>query len=97
MFNFYIDHVQVKVQYTNKNTILPTDTVLKPYKPLMYHWGKCASYDLKDYEEQIRFVTIESPVEVDVIVHSKEQSSIPQELSIQQRLDASHNINKGDC
>ena len=82
----------MKVLYTDINTGLPKSSILKPYGRLMYHWGKCASYDLKDYEEQIRHVIIKTPLKVDVILHRKDQSSIPKELSMKQRFDGNHEV-----
>ena len=55
-------------------------------------WGRCASYDLEDYQKQLNYVFIKSPVEVDVVFHSKEQSSIPIELSTRLRFDGDHTV-----
>ena len=55
-------------------------------------WGRCASYYLKDYQKQLNYVFIKSPVEVDVVFHSKEQSSIPIELSTRLRFDGDHTV-----
>ena len=67
---------------------------LKPYGTLWYKWGKCASYDISDHDKEleVKEVRITSPVKVDVILHSKDQSSIPLELSTLLRFDSSHEI-----
>ena len=86
------DHVKMDVHYTDNKTGLGENKILKPYGSLMNSWGKCASYDLKDYEKQLRYVEIHSPVEVDIIFHGKEHSNIPMELSTRLRFDGNHNV-----
>ena len=66
---------------------------MKPSKTLWNTWGKCASFDLEDFKKSLRFVKIESPIEVDVVIHSKEHSSIPLELSTTIRLESRHVVN----
>ena len=82
----------MKVENTNRETGLAKTTTLKPDEKLSYNKGKCASYDLEDYRKQLRVVKIRSPVNVDIFFHSKEQSSIPREISARQRFDGSHEI-----
>ena len=77
---------------TDNGREIGTDILLKPYGTLMYQWGKCASYDLGDNPGHLRRVKIKSPVEVDVIFHNKDQSSIPKELSTRLRFDGTHHI-----
>ena len=71
--------------------------VLRSNRISWHNWGKCASYDLEDLGkgQKARRIYITSPVEVQVILHSKEQTSIPLELSTQMRLDGRHEVMVG--
>ena len=78
---FFLDFVKVDVRETNSETGLREDTLLKPYGSTINNWGKCASYDLEKYSKELSKVVIYSPVTVYVLFHSKDQFSIPKELS----------------
>ena len=53
-------------------------------------WTKCANFDLEKYSKELTQVSIKSPAEVLVIVHSKDQITIPRELSAVYTFDGSH-------
>ena len=53
---------------------------------------RCATYELENHKEQLTKVEIKSPVDVYVIFHSKEQISIPKELSARKTFEGYHNI-----
>ena len=52
-----------------------------------YLWSHCASYDLQDHAKGLVKVFIKSPVQVYVILHSKDQISIPKELAVYKRFE----------
>ena len=78
--------------YTNNQTGLEEEKVLSPYGKLIKNWGYCASFELSQYQEGLRMVEIKSPIEVNVLFHSKDQSNIPIELSTQVRFDGKHEV-----
>ena len=82
----------MEVLETNAETGLREDTLLKPYQSPINNWGKCASYDLEKHSKELTKVAIRSPLDVYVIFHSKDQLSIPKELSTKETLEGFHLI-----
>ena len=55
-----------------------------------YLWSRCASYDLENVTKGLIKVVIKSPVDVYVIFHSKDQSTIPKELASYKKYEGYH-------
>ena len=55
-----------------------------------YRWTYCASYNLQAHAEGLIKVGVESPMDVWVIIHNRDQITIPKELAAYIRFDAYH-------
>jgi hypothetical protein len=71
---------------------LPEIYSLKPYRTTIHNWGKCASYEFENHTEDLTKVEIRSPADVTVFLHSKDQLSIPKELSVRTFFNGYHSI-----
>ena len=82
----------MRVHETNSKTGLAEITLLKPFWTTIHAWSKCASYELENHKEHMTKVEIRTPADVVLFFHSKDQLTMPKELTSRIYFDGSHSL-----